>query len=560
MDNPFAPDTVAWGQEVRAAHRDSRPIHRVMLDPACLGHTTRYTLPEMTELTKNTRILLISFIPRLANQGLAYIAATLSHAGFPVTTLTVPQPLLQSQDLQALVNFCTELQPHWVGMSLMTPDLPRAQAVTAALQQARPDMPVVWGGIHPTLAPDDCLQYADMVCVGEGEATALELAERFEQGRDVADIAGLHLRREGQILRNPLRPYAPDLDAIPFPRQDREHWHVLTHDGAVQQVTDTLFRQHAAYDGTSVTVMTTRGCPFNCSYCCNHSIQQLYAAIGEGQHIRRRSVANVMAELEHARDRIDGLKMVVFSDDSFLLVKEDAWLEEFCRQYRDRIGLPFFCKAIPRWVTQERIRLLQQAGLEQIEIGLEANERVNREVFHRRQSDAAFVAAARVLEEAGIVRHYDVILHNPYMTEQDLVCTAEILLSLRKPFSVNYYPLTFFPGTALHERAAEDGIPHAEPDEVRWDKPVAGLPSNYQHFTRVFFLIPFLPAGVLRHFLRHPNSWWGRAGLATISVSYLSVLQRLMRMLKRKPWLYYRIIKPLYRAADRLGGARQNPA
>jgi radical SAM superfamily enzyme YgiQ (UPF0313 family) len=64
--------------------------------------------------------------------------------------------------------------------------------------------------------------------------------------------------------------------------------------------------------------MTTRGCPCNCSYCCNDSIQQLYSAIGKGHHIRRRSVANVMAELEHARDHIDGLK-------------EDAWLEEFTR-------------------------------------------------------------------------------------------------------------------------------------------------------------------------------------------------------------------------------------
>ncbi|MBT6145622.1 MAG: B12-binding domain-containing radical SAM protein, partial [Gemmatimonadetes bacterium] len=263
----------------------------------------------MDQPTKNTRILLVSFIPRLANQGLAYVAATLGHAGFPVTTLTVPQPHLEPSDLQALVDFCTQLQPHWVGISLMTPDLPRVQALTTSLKQALPDLPVVWGGIHPTLAPDDCLQYADMVCVGEGEATALELAERFEQGHDVADIDGLHLRRHEQTLRNPLRPYAPDLDSIPFPRHDREHWHVLTDDGAVQQVTAELFRQHAAYDGTSVTVMTTRGCPYNCSYCCNHSIQQLYAAIGEHHHIRRRSVANVMAELEHARDHMDDLKV-----------------------------------------------------------------------------------------------------------------------------------------------------------------------------------------------------------------------------------------------------------
>ncbi|MEW6751880.1 MAG: cobalamin-dependent protein [Candidatus Latescibacterota bacterium] len=428
---------------------------------------------------KNTRILLVSFMPRLANQGLAYVAATLQLAGFPVSTLTIPSRRLRVRELGALVAFCTEQRPHLIGMGLMTPDLPRAQALTTALKEARPDLPVLWGGIHPTLAPDDALRHADMVCVGEGEGTALELAQRLEQGRDFSDVRGL---------------------------------------------------------------------------------QQLYAAIGERRHIRRRSVGNVMAELENARARLDGLRMVAFSDDSFLLMKDEAWLEEFCDQYRRRIGLPFFCKAIPRYVTRERIGRLQQAGLEHIEIGLQANERVNREVFGRRQSDAAFVAAAHVLEEAGIVRHYDVILHNPYMSEDDLRRTADVLLSVRKPYSVNYYPLTFFPGTALHARARADGIPHREPDECRWDKPVAGLPTGYRHYARIFFLIPYLPSPVLRYCLRRVHGRWVRAGLAVISVSYLSLLRRLMGVLRRQPWLYYGIIRPLYRAADRLGGARRSPA
>jgi len=505
----------------------------------------------IAETMRSTRILLVSFIRRLANQGLAYVAATLGQAGFNVTTLTIPRKLLRPRDLQSLVAFCAERQPQLVGMSLMTQDLPQAQELTAAFKQARPELPVLWGGIHPTLAPNDSLQHADMVCVGEGEGTALELAERIEQGRDYADVRGLHLRRDGHVIRNPLRPYAPALDALPFPRYDLEHWYVLDRDGAVRQVTPDLFRKHAAYDGTAFTVMTTRGCPYNCAYCCNHSLKQLYEAIGDRAHIRRRSVANVIAELEHIRARFDSLRMVIFSDDSFLLLRDDSWLEEFCDQYRRRIGVPFFCKAIPQYVTRERIHLLQQAGLEQIEIGLQANERVNREVYNRSQTDVSFVSAARILEEAGVVRHYDVILHSPYMTEEDLLLTADILFSLRKPYSVNYYPLTFFPGTALHQRAREEGIIQGELDVCTWDKSFDELPPNYRHFARVFFLIPYLPARVLRYFLRHPHSRLVRVGLALVSLTYLSLIHRLMAMLKRQPWLYYRIIKPLYRMADR---------
>jgi len=503
---------------------------------------------------RSTRILLVSFMSRLANQGLAYVAATLSRAGFRTATLTVPRDRLRPRDLRSLVGFCAEWQPQLVGMSLMTQDAPRAQELTAALKQARPEVPVVWGGIHPTLAPDQSLRHADMVCVGEGEGTGLDLAERLEQGRDYTDVRGLHLRRNGEIIRNPLRPYTRDLDALPFPQHDVENWYVLTRGGVVRQVDRDLFRRHAAYDGTAFTVMTTRGCPYSCTYCCNSSLKQLYEAIGERSHIRRRSVASVMAELAHIRSRFDSVKMVIFSDDSFLLLQEDSWLEEFCDQYRRHIGLPFFCKAIPRYVTPERIRLLREAGLEQIEVGLEANERVNREVYGRSQSDASFLSAARVLEDARVVRHYDVILHCPYMSEDDLRQTADILLSLRKPYSVNYYPLTFFPGTALRQRARTDGTFQGELDVCTWDKPVHGLPPNYRHFARVFFLIPYLPADVLRLFLRHAHSRLARAGLALVSFTYLSLMHRLMAMVKRQPWLYYRIIKPLYAMADRLNG------
>jgi anaerobic magnesium-protoporphyrin IX monomethyl ester cyclase len=98
-----------------------------------------------------------------------------------------------------------------IALSFMSNYLDRASQLSHALREGM-KVPLVVGGIHPTVLPEPCLEFADIVCVGEGEEALLELVQRIEAGHDYADVRNLWLRRDGQIVRNPVRPLIEDLD------------------------------------------------------------------------------------------------------------------------------------------------------------------------------------------------------------------------------------------------------------------------------------------------------------------------------------------------------------
>ena len=79
------------------------------------------------------------------------------------------------------------------------------------------NIPIIVGGIHPTIRPEECLDYADYVCVGEGEEVIPELANRLEKNKRIDDIKNIWLKKNGKIVKNKLRPLIKDLDKLPVP-------------------------------------------------------------------------------------------------------------------------------------------------------------------------------------------------------------------------------------------------------------------------------------------------------------------------------------------------------
>ncbi|MCJ7653279.1 MAG: hypothetical protein MUO75_06225, partial [Actinobacteria bacterium] len=128
---------------------------------------------------------------------------------------------------------------------------------------------------HASLNPDDCLKSSfDAVCIGEGEYPTLELVEHLERGLSPTGIPNLYLKRGENIERNPTRPFLRDLEGLPFP--DRDMW--------VPWVANPLSRP---------SVLVGRGCPFQCTYCCNHALGRL----AEGRYVRLRSPGTSLTSL-----------------------------------------------------------------------------------------------------------------------------------------------------------------------------------------------------------------------------------------------------------------------
>ncbi|PIS36516.1 MAG: hypothetical protein COT35_10760, partial [Nitrospirae bacterium CG08_land_8_20_14_0_20_52_24] len=246
-------------------------------------------------------------------------------------------------------------------------------------------MPVIWGGTHPNVAPEECIQVSDMICIGEGEHPMLELASQFAKGENVHGIQNLWIRTEKEIIRNPVRAPVQDLDSLPFPDYG--------HEGKYLIEDDSVSGKDPALGAFNLNVMGSRGCPYHCSYCCNSVFRQIYK--GKGPPVRRRSVDNVLEEIESMRERFPGLQRIDFIDEVFAWDK--SWSMEFTAKYKKRVNLPFQCAQHPNMVDRDILEMLTDAGLERVEVGLQSgSERIRREVFERPVSDDSLLNVAGI--------------------------------------------------------------------------------------------------------------------------------------------------------------------
>lgn len=352
-----------------------------------------------------------------------------------------------------------------VGFSVMTHHATIARGLTLALKAAL-GIPVIWGGIHPTARPEECLEVADFICQGEGETSVLELADRWDRGSDPADIPGLWTKRDGLIIPAAgAGPMAPDLDGLPFPEYDFDDHHLLVGDH-IEPMTPDNWRQHVLKffpplnggPGPAYQVLSARGCPFSCSFCGE---APLHDSLYGKRYFRKRGVDNLIAELEWAKRSLPAISEICFCDDTFPS-RSVAEIGDFCEKYRRQIGLPFYCLTSPVNVTREKIDLLVGAGLTHIGMGIQAGSPKIIALYRRERVGSAeqSLAAARILNahKDRLLPYYDFIIENPYETREDLLETVRLLISLPRPYETRVYALSFFPGTPLYEKAYADGI------------------------------------------------------------------------------------------------------
>ena len=393
--------------------------------------------------------LLISLQVDLDTIGLKSLHACLMKAGFSSTLLYLPglQPKDQAS-MEEVGRLIRNKPPGFVGISLMSHEYFSAAALTAFIRTVTDKrIPVVWGGIHPTIAPEMCLAHADYVCVGEGETAMLELATAVRSGRRLDDVPNLWYKNGGKIEKPPLAPLIADLDQLPFADHLPEN-SLIAHGHRIVTLDKRAFKKYARWRGVVYSFMSSRGCPLACSYCCNDFLTRLYGT----RVIRRRSVDNIVTELETAIRKYPDIEYINFQDDCFLACS-DAYLTEFCEAYRKRIGRPFIVRCIPSFISTDRMEGLRQAGLSWISMGLQSgSDRVLSDVYNRRSSSRDFLAAAEIIHRTGVAAYYDVILDNPLETDADQLETIRVLSAVPRPYFLQPFSLVLFPGTSLCRR------------------------------------------------------------------------------------------------------------
>jgi len=367
--------------------------------------------------------------------------------------------------LDQLVEMCRDCD--LVGLSLMSCHLDNAVHVTRFLR-TRLATPIIWGGIHPTIRPLECLEYADMVCVGEGELSLSQLAKEMAQGKPWQSISvrGILKRStNGKPLEVVPCPLVENLDELPFPDYELAHQYVL-HEGNLVGLTRPLLAQCIGY---GYQAMFSRGCPYACTYCCNNALRNLN---GRKLPVRWRSVDNRIAELKIITELIPELRTISFTDDAFLAQPMEA-LNDFTTQYRKLIGRPFFLLTTPRSVNEAKITALAEAGLYHLCVGIQSgSQRIFKQLYRRPESLPEVISASRCVKQVSkklnrpIMVRYDFILDNPWETEEDVEASIRLCTQLEKPFNAAMFSLTLYPGTDLYERARKEEIITDELNQV----------------------------------------------------------------------------------------------
>ena len=257
-----------------------------------------------------------------------------------------------------------------VGLSSTTSTTPETYQIADALRSR--DLPVILGGSHVTFLPDEALQHADYVARGEGgEALMLELIAALSNGHRLEDIRGLSYRADGETVHNEIRPPCPDLDQLPVPDL-------------------TLIDGHERL--TNVPIMTSWGCPFDCTFC---SVTAMF-----GKKYRFRSAENVVAEIKQKQP-----SRIFFYDDNFAANKKR--LKELLRlMIAEGITVPWGAQVRTDVVRdQELLELMRASGADFVALGLESVDQATLDSFEKSQSVADIERAIGKLHDYGIRSH-----------------------------------------------------------------------------------------------------------------------------------------------------------
>ena len=417
--------------------------------------------------------------------GLLYLSAVLRGAGHEVRLAVAAE--------ENPVAVAQAWQPAIVGYSVYTGSQTYYRDLNLRLKAALPDIVSVFGGPHPTYFPEFIEEPGvDAVCVGEGEDAMRELVAAVEAGRPLRGIANWWFKDGDRIERNAPRPLENDLDRLPFP--DRE----------LLYGRDAFTRQSGIKH-----FITSRGCPYDCTYCFNHALAALYR--GKGKRLRQMSVDRVIEEVRGVQERYP-LQFVVFLDDLFIVYVD--WLRELAEKFPRAVGLPFFCNVRANLLTAEKVDLLRRAGCVSVGMGLETgNPELRNRVLNRNLSDAQIIEAARLLRESGIALLTTNMLGLPGGS-LDLDFETLALNHACKPAYANAFLYQPYPRTQLGEYAREHGYVEGSLDDIdpsAWERSVLRFSSaaekrQIENFNKLFALAVEWPrlTGLVRRLIKLP--------------------------------------------------------
>lgn len=395
-----------------------------------------------------------------------------------------PKPGPITEDFLRLVE---EYRPHVIGFSIIECTYPLSLELAQAVADYDRRVPRIFGGVHATFAAPALAAepLVDIICRGEGEYPMLELCRALRDDCDWATIPNLWVKRNGSILRNPLRG-AVDLDALPD-----QDWEIYER--------ERFWKPMGGRIWITGTFEMNRGCPYSCMYCINYGLNKLYKRLGG--YYREKSIPVLIREMKDKK-RGYGLQLAYLVAESFLTTSRQR-LAQFADLYPREVSLPFWVEARPESIREDKVRLLEACGCEGISVGVESgNEGFRKQYMDRHMSNDKIVRAFEILAKSRLRVSANNVIGFPTETREMIFETIELNRRFPRVDGVMCALYNPYHGTRLREIAEAGG--YIEP---------GALAADYRKETilRMEHLTAEEIRGLQRTFplyVKFPNSRW----------------------------------------------------
>lgn len=448
--------------------------------------------------------------------GIAYIAAYCEREGYQVQIYDeLPG------DSRSLADTLRIFNPDIVGISCMTATYSKACEYARQVKSVSPSTPIVFGGVHPTVATEDTLKndFVDFVVCGEGEETFLEFLVKYGDDRRYPEIEGLAFKKNGNIFVNQKRPLIKDIESLPMPAR-----HLFPMDYYTQR-----WNWPRGYWYKTANMMSSRGCPYDCNFCGSKSMF--------GRIFRAFSPKKTVDEIELLVNNY-GFECISFSDDTFAINKKRAI--EICNEIkRRRIKAAYRFQLRANTCDEDLIRELKSAGCIHIDIGAESgSDRILKQMKKG-------ITVQQIRDSIAMIKKYNIhtgvtfIIGSPEETMEDIEATKRVASEIDADYT-QFFIMTPYPGTELFEYAKEY---HLIPDTLTYD--------HFRHGGENLkpFLNTIISPEKLVTLRRELNSSFANK----IARNYLrqpKFIQDLLGIFIKNPYLFFKFIKEYLRTAN----------
>jgi anaerobic magnesium-protoporphyrin IX monomethyl ester cyclase len=398
-------------------------------------------------------------------QGLMHLGTVLKHHQHDVRIIDVDNVYERNRETFSeeeyfqhdLVEAVKDYAPDVVGIGcLFSGSFRTLKLMAKAIKGTFPNMPIVIGGIHPTIFANEMLKkysFIDIVILAEGEYTFLELIDVLTNTKGSLDaIDGIAFRRNGEVVYNPKSKFIQDLDAMPFVDYS------LVDVKAYTMNTANWYSPKKIPVGQPYSIISSRSCPQRCTFCSMWWVH--------GPKIRNRSPADVVEEMERLHDTY-GVRYFEFMDDNFTFDRQRT-LDICALIVKRKLDIQFDTPngVSVRTLDKEVIDALHAAGLRRVSLAIEAGSDYIRNQVMRK---GLFTKKIREVVDL-CAKHEDLFINSffilgmPQETHETLEETYQLITSLPlDKFALNY--ATPYPGTDLFNYCVQHQLITCTTDE-----------------------------------------------------------------------------------------------